>query len=483
MGLRGLFAKGDDEREYIVTDRSGISHIGSNRILGDTALLGNADKSRIVFRGSGNILYLEKGIKHLRFIDITFSGDNSLIYISNSKSEFTLKIEMEDNAVCYLGPQLYTSKMKALAARIRTGDKLIIGTDCMLSFGIEIDTKHPDGTNHGDIMIGNHVWIGQSARIYGGSVIGSGALIGAQTVVDGARCPGNACWVIHNGEFTKIYDNIVFTKDSMKAVRQENLEHFDNIDDDTKEKILRLTSRDPFDLAETLERIATASGRLRSIRKLYGDISPPATPLINDHLSQDKCKACKTDDADNVIIGNIDEREGNTIVFEGKGNILFIEPGVIMKNCHISFHRDNSLVYLSSSDKVYNIRLYLYYGTTVYFGRNIRFSKKSPLRVNASEAKCVLIGNNVRFGKRVWMRTSDQHPVYDFESGRRLNSSKNVVIGNGTLIDDDTVVRKGSIFSGKSGKRPENLIKTAEEINRIPDIEARLELLKIINNA
>lgn len=484
MNLRGLFTKGNEEREYIVTDRSGISHIGANRILGDTALFDDADKLSIVFRGSGNILFLEKGVRHLRNVEITFSGDNSLIYISKSRSDLSLKVEIEENAVCFFGPHLYTSRMKTLFAKIRSGDMLLTGADCLFSLAINIDTGKQEESGHGDVLIGNHVWIGQNVRIYGGSVIHSGAVLGAQTTVEGSECSGNACWITRKSVLTKIADDIVFTKDSMRAVEPSGLGKFDHIEAPLMEQLIGITDADEgFDLMDGLRQLPSASARLKHIRRAATKRIQERAPQLSENIPLDEEEKTDAGSGDNRIIGEFDESGGNEVVFRGEGNILFIEQGVIMKDCRIYFNCDNSLVYLSKSDRPYHFRIFAHYNSTVYFGQNVRFPEKSPARINTSEAKHVLIGSNVRLGKRVWMRTSDQHPIYEISSGQRINKAKNIVIGDDARIADDTVIRKGSLIPGGSEDSLNRLIKTAEEIEKSTGTEERLELLKNINNA
>lgn len=484
MGLRELFKKDNNEQEYAVTNRRGISQIGSNRILGDTALLDDADKLSIVFRGSGNILFLEKGISHLRNVDITFSGDNSLIYISKSRSEFTFNIETEDNAVCLLGPHLYTSKMKALSAKIRSGDTLLIGTDCLFSLAINIDTMNHDESGHGDILIGNHVWIGQNVKICGGSVIHSGAVLGAQAVVEGRECSGNACWVTREGALTKVADGIVFTKDSMRAVKPSDLEKFDHMNSSTMDQIMELTNKDEgLELAEKIRQFPSAAARLKHIRRTAAKRIQERAPQLSDSVLPDKEGKPDAETGDNRIIGAFDESGGNEVVFRGKGNILFLEDGVKMDDCRIYFNCDNSLVYLSRSSRPYHFRIFAHYDSAVYFGHNVRFPERSPARINVSEAKSVLIGNDVRIGKRAWMRTSDQHPIYDISSGCRINNARGIVIGDEAKITADTVVRKGSRIIGSGNGNSEKLTRAAEEINRTSDVNERLEMLKNINNA
>ena len=95
-----------------------------------------------------------------------------------------------------------------------SGKKIVIGNDCMFSHGIDlwagdghaifdVNTARninsdydalPEYKNR--ISIGDHVWVGKEAFIMHGTEIGSGSVIGAQSVVKG-RYPNN-CVVAGN---------------------------------------------------------------------------------------------------------------------------------------------------------------------------------------------------------------------------------------------------------------------------------------------
>ena len=44
------------------------------------------------------------------------------------------------------------------------------------------------------IVIGDHVWIGQNSLILKGTYVGSGAIIGANSVVSGKKIGSNSIW-------------------------------------------------------------------------------------------------------------------------------------------------------------------------------------------------------------------------------------------------------------------------------------------------
>ena len=84
----------------------------------------------------------------------------------------------------------------------QAGD-VVIGEDCMFSFGIEIrttDTHAIYDIDSGErinpdkpISIGDHVWLGKQAIVLKGATIGAGSVVGARGVVSGTIAPLSVC--------------------------------------------------------------------------------------------------------------------------------------------------------------------------------------------------------------------------------------------------------------------------------------------------
>jgi len=80
---------------------------------------------------------------------------------------------------------------------------VLIGEDCMFSFGVEIrttDTHAIYDVDSGDrvnpdeqIYVGDHVWLGKQAIVLKGASIGSGSVVGARAVVSGVIPPLSVC--------------------------------------------------------------------------------------------------------------------------------------------------------------------------------------------------------------------------------------------------------------------------------------------------
>lgn len=153
--------------------------------------------------------------------------------------------------------------------------------------------------------------------------------------------------------------------------------------------------------------------------------------------------------------------KGNTkIVFKGKHNILCCEENVVLDDTTIIFAGNNSLIYLSSSKRVYKLNVAIRHNSVFFSGEDNYFNK--PMEVVISEQKNIFLGNDSLFSYGLCLRTADPHIVYDALSKKRLNLSKSIYIGDHVWIGQEVLILKGSqigsgsIIGGKAvipGKR------------------------------
>lgn len=179
----------------------------SNELLGD--LEGNTfvgelptlKNSKIVFAGQGNILFCEPGVV-IQSSLIRFRGNNSLIMLGKTKHPCKVDFTIYNNNTLAVGRDNYfNGKLHIIVSEERM---VFIGDGCLFSFGIWMRTADPhlvyDASTRErmnpskDIVVGDHVWIGQDAMILKGSSLGSGCIVGAKAVVAGKRVNSNSSW-------------------------------------------------------------------------------------------------------------------------------------------------------------------------------------------------------------------------------------------------------------------------------------------------
>lgn len=167
----------------------------NNSIVYGNSLLRNC---RISIIGNNNSIVINNGTV-LSFFDgmiIHIIGSNNEIIIDEQASVKGLGICMEDDGnklIC--GKSLKVSGSTHLA--MIEGTEIKIGSDCMFSANISfrtgdshsiLDAKSKKRINPSkSILIGNHVWVGNTVLVFKGAQIGDNSIIAGGTVVVGKK--------------------------------------------------------------------------------------------------------------------------------------------------------------------------------------------------------------------------------------------------------------------------------------------------------
>ena len=149
--------------------------------------------NKIQVKGSNNrIIVSPQALVKNTLIKVT--GDNNTIYIRENAFISGAELWIEDNG-CILDIGAKTFVGPSHLAVTENNSKLIIGENCMLSSHINVRT----GDSHSiidvsegkyqrinpakDILIGNHVWIGEGAKILKGVVLGEDVIVSTGAIV------------------------------------------------------------------------------------------------------------------------------------------------------------------------------------------------------------------------------------------------------------------------------------------------------------
>ncbi|MDN6278761.1 MAG: acyltransferase, partial [Lactococcus lactis] len=122
---------------------------------------------------------------------ITFHGDNSVLYIGKTRnSKVEVKVTLHNNSLVFFNDGCTFNKSSTFIAS--EGKDIVVGRDVMFSSGCWLrnsdvhmiyDENKRRINESSDIIIGDHVWVGQNSYILKGSCIGSGSIIGLGSVV------------------------------------------------------------------------------------------------------------------------------------------------------------------------------------------------------------------------------------------------------------------------------------------------------------
>jgi len=167
-----------------------ISMLGFGNELHSATALDNQPSLRIQTKGNNNKIIIGRECK-LNELNIQIESNGNMLHIGDScrlKGSFIMKIA--DGNQIKIGDDCTIGGANLICGE---GSRIIIGTDCMLSWGIEIRStdshsifQSSDGKRinpAADIHVENHVWIGAHCTILKGSHIGSNCVVGIHSLV------------------------------------------------------------------------------------------------------------------------------------------------------------------------------------------------------------------------------------------------------------------------------------------------------------
>lgn len=110
---------------------------------------------------------------------------------NGSKGRITADVSLRFPENIFIGEGSYVNGGMFVAS---PNAKIVIGRDCMISYGVHMRTDmhrhklldmpmNAQGNDEADIVIGDDVWIGYGAQVLSGVTVGSHAIVGAGAVV------------------------------------------------------------------------------------------------------------------------------------------------------------------------------------------------------------------------------------------------------------------------------------------------------------
>lgn len=173
-----------------------------------------------------------------------FGGENSKIIVGARNRFFSCSITLTKNNIidiapsrwkirkldllCEVGSNLIVAQdfsSHSVSMDIQEGKSIRIGKDCQFSSGIKLRTGdgHPIFTsdnvviNRGkDIIVGDHVWVGQDVTLLKGAIIPDGSVVGIGSMVTKAFATDNVVIVGNPARIVK--ENIHWTRDLLSRM-------------------------------------------------------------------------------------------------------------------------------------------------------------------------------------------------------------------------------------------------------------------------
>ncbi|ORM67023.1 acyltransferase [Pantoea rwandensis] len=141
---------------------------------------------------------------------------------------------------------------------------------------------------------------------------------------------------------------------------------------------------------------------------------------------------------------NIINYEGNIIsnmkiTFIGSNNTLNVHKNTKLKNSTFTFDCDNGTCTLG--DNSFNGMVRVGQDCIVTIGDGVTFTGWTY--ISTAEGSKVEIGDDCMFASNIEIRSDDAHPFFDVDTGRRLNPTQDIIIGNHVWIAAKAVILNG----------------------------------------
>lgn len=149
----------------------------------------------------------------------------------------------------------------------------------------------------------------------------------------------------------------------------------------------------------------------------------------------------------------------------GTGNTLIVEDYARLKNCRFHFEGTGNTVRIGKRCYCDHANFWIEdSGNTVSLGEHTYLAGEIQLAV--MEGTAISIGRDCLFSSPVKIRTGDSHSLLQKSTGRRINPSQSVTIGNHVWVGTDTTILKGvSVADGCVVGAGSLLCKTYENPN------------------
>jgi acetyltransferase-like isoleucine patch superfamily enzyme len=155
------------------------------------------------------------------------------------------------------------------------------------------------------------------------------------------------------------------------------------------------------------------------------------------------------------------------VEFTGSNNRLVVHAPVRLSSLSVHFNCDNGYVELGPSEGVpaFGANIRVGQDARVVVGRNV--SSTSRVGMSAVEGAEITIGDDVMFASDNQLRCDDGHPIFDVRTGKRVNPSRSIAIGDhvwlgwGAVLLGGTTLGEGSVVGIRSvvkGAFPNNCV-------------------------
>lgn len=147
------------------------------------------------------------------------------------------------------------------------------------------------------------------------------------------------------------------------------------------------------------------------------------------------------------------------IKIRGNDNLIIVDDLSYLSGCRITIYGDNNTIHIGKDSLIYEAELWLEGNVNeIEIGKNTFIAGKTHLA--AIEGRKIIVSEDCMFSSDIRLSTGDSHSIITLD-GKRINQSKDIVVGRhcwigtkvivlkGTELANNCVIGAGSLLSGK----------------------------------
>lgn len=129
----------------------------------------------------------------------------------------------------------------------------------------------------------------------------------------------------------------------------------------------------------------------------------------------------------------------------GHHNIIQIGQNAILGKCQIRIKGNNNSIVFGEDCSVGKNCSFWLEGNNIQIIIGAKTTFTHSVHFCAQEDNVIIqCGKDCMFSNTIVVRTSDSHPIFDINTGERINNAKSVIIGNHVWIAPGTKIMKGA---------------------------------------
>lgn len=170
-----------------------------------------------------------------------------------------------------------------------------------------------------------------------------------------------------------------------------------------------------------------------------------------------------SDITNNIIHYADKENDKVKVLFFGKNNKLIVHPEAKIAGTTIRFDCDDGICTIGNNS--FNGFIRVGQGCSVIIGDQVTCT--NGCYISTAENTSVTIGDDCMIASGNEIRTDDGHPIFDIASGKRINLSRSIIIGEHVWLAAKSIVLSGSSIGNGSVIGLGSIVKSAIPNNSI----------------